>query len=410
MAIEDSDSGGQIARPTPLYGVRVLDLTTVLAGPFCCHQLAHMGAEVIKVEAPGRGDLARQLGADPALNAAGMGVSFLAQNAGKKSVTVNFKHPEGKALFLRLVATADVVVENFRPGVMDRLGIGYEVLKTTRPDLIYCAISGFGQDGPWVDRPAYDQIIQGVSGVMSITGDGDSAPLRVGYPVADTVGGMTAAFAVAAALNARPRGAFIDCSMLESVLTTMGWVVSNHLIAGAAPAPHGNENPTSAPSGAFQTGDGLINIAANKDEQWVLMSDHLGLAALRDDPDYASREDRKRNRHALRREIEAVLSQHNARDLARDLNAIGVPAGAVMTVPDVLTHPQIAERGLLSDFEDVPGVGRDITVMNTGVKLDGAPLRVDTPPPELGADGADIWGALGLSADEIAALAEKGAI
>lgn len=394
----------------PLDGVRVLDLTNVLAGPFCCHQLAHMGAEVIKVEAPGRGDLARQLGADPALNAAGMGVSFLAQNAGKKSVTVNFKHPEGKALFLRLVETADVVVENFRPGVMDRLGIGYEVLKATRPDLIYCAISGFGQDGPWVDRPAYDQIIQGVSGVMSITGDADSAPLRVGYPVADTVGGMTAAFAVAAALNANPRGTFIDCSMLESVLTTMGWVVSNHLIAEAAPAAHGNENPTSAPSGAFQTGDGLINIATNKDEQWVLLSDHLGLAHLRADSDYATREDRKRNRHALRCEIEGVLTQHTARDLARDLNAIGVPAGAVMSVPDVLTHPQIADRGLLSDFEDVPGVGRDITVMNTGVKLDGAPLRVDAPPPELGADAAEIWGTLGLSVDEIAALADKGAI
>ena len=164
----------------PLDGVRVLDLTNVLAGPFCCHQLAHMGADVIKVEAPSRGDLARQLGADPDLNAAGMGVSFLAQNAGKKSVTVNFKHPDGKALFLRLIETADVVVENFRPGVMDRLGIGYEVLKAHKSDLIYCAISGFGQDGPWVDRPAYDQIVQGVSGVMSITGDTESAPLRVG--------------------------------------------------------------------------------------------------------------------------------------------------------------------------------------------------------------------------------------
>jgi crotonobetainyl-CoA:carnitine CoA-transferase CaiB-like acyl-CoA transferase len=167
--------------------------------------------EVIKVEAAGRGDLARQLGADPELNARGMGVSFLAQNAGKKSVTVNLKHDEGRALFLRLVETADVVVENFRPGVMDRLRVGYEVLKEVKPDLVYCAISGFGQDGPWVKRPAYDQIIQGASGVMSITGDADSAPLRVGYPIADTVGGMTAAFAIAAALNAGP-GARISMS------------------------------------------------------------------------------------------------------------------------------------------------------------------------------------------------------
>jgi len=398
------------APAAPLSGVRVLDLTNVLAGPFCCHQLAHMGAEVIKIEAPGRGDLARQLGADPALNAMNMGVSFLAQNAGKKSVTLNLKHVDGKSLFRRLVATADVVVENFRPGVMDRLGLGYDVLKTVRPDLIYCAISGFGQDGPWVDRPAYDQIIQGVSGVMSITGDETSAPLRVGYPVADTVGGMTAAFAVAAALNARPRGAMIDCSMLESVLTTMGWVVSNHLIAGVTPAPHGNENPTSAPSGTFRTGDGLINIAANKDEQWVLLTDHLGLAHLRTDPHYATRENRKCNRHALRTAIEASLTGHTAKDLSRDLNAIGVPAGAVMAVPDILTHPQIARRGLLSTFKDMPGAGRDIEVMNTGVKLNGAALQVDTPPPRLGEHAGQIWQELGLDSAEIERLRDEGAI
>ena len=163
----------------PLNGVRVLDLSNVLAGPFCCHQLAHLGAEVIKVEAVGRGDLARQLGADPELNTAKMGVSFLAQNAGKKSVTLNLKHEDGKALLKRLVATADVLVENFRPGVMARLGLDYAVLKLVKPSLVYCAISGFGQEGPWVERPAYDQIIQGASGVMAITGDETSAPLRV---------------------------------------------------------------------------------------------------------------------------------------------------------------------------------------------------------------------------------------
>ena len=394
----------------PLSGIRVLDLTNVLAGPFCCHQLAHMGAEVIKVEAAGRGDLARQLGADPDLNAKGMGVSFLAQNAGKKSVTVNLKHPEGRALFLRLVATADVVVENFRPGVMDRLGVGYDVLKGVRPDLVYCAISGFGQDGPWVKRPAYDQIIQGASGVMSITGDADSAPLRVGYPIADTVGGLTAAFAVAAALNARPRGAHLDVSMLESVLATMGWVVSNHLIAAVAPEPHGNENPTSAPSGAFAAQGGLLNIAANKDEQWEALARHLGLAALLDRPDYATREERKRNRLALKAELEAVLRTRPARDWARELNAIGVPAGAVLSVPEVLSMPQIAERGFLKHYSDVPGVGRDIDVVTTGVKLDRKAVSVDDPPPELGQDNGRIWGALGLSPDEIARLEREGAI
>ena len=184
----------------PLSKIRVLDLTNVLAGPFCCHQLAHMGADVIKVEVPGSGDLARQLGGDPELNEKLMGVSFLAQNAGKRSITINLKSERGKVLFRKLVRTADVVVENFRPGVMDRLGVGFDVLKQDNPKLIYCAISGFGQNGPLRNLPAYDQIVQGMSGLMSITGDPDTAPYRVGYPVADTVGGMTAAFAIAAAL------------------------------------------------------------------------------------------------------------------------------------------------------------------------------------------------------------------
>ena len=394
----------------PLEDIRVLDLTNVLAGPFCCHQLAHMGAEVIKVEAVGRGDLARQLGADPELNERSMGVSFLAQNAGKKSVTLNLKHPVGKALFVKLVERADVVVENFRPGVMHRLGLDYDALKQVKPSLVYCAISGFGQDGPWVHRPAYDQIIQGASGIMSITGDKESAPLRVGYPVADTVGGMTAAFAIAAALNAKPRGTFIDVSMLESVLATMGWVVSNHLIAGIEPEAHGNENVTSAPSGTFETYEGVINIAANKEEQWVQLTDHLGLGELRERAEYRTREDRKRNRFALKHELESVLKTKRARDWAKELNKIGVPSGAVLTVPEVLDMPQIAERGFLNEFADVPGVGRDIKVVTTGIKLDGTALKVATPPPILGQHNEEIWRDLGLSGDEIEQLKKDGAL
>jgi len=388
----------------PLKGIRVLDLTNVLAGPFCCLHLAHLGAEVIKVEARGRGDLARQLGADPDLNAANMGVSFLAQNAGKKSVTLDLKKPGGKALFQRLVGSADVLVENFRPGVMDRLQLGYAALKKIRPELIYCAISGFGQDGPWKDRPAYDQIIQGASGVMSITGDAENAPLRVGYPVADTLGGLSAAFAVAAALNAQPRGCFIDVSMLESVLVSMGWVVSNHLIAGITPQANGNENVTSAPSGTFRAADGMINIAANKDEQWEALTAHLGLEALRGHPDYATREARKSNRIALRAALEVELMTKPAAHWVEVLNAIGVPTGAVLSVPEALAIPQVAERGFLQSYADVAGVGRDIAVATTGMKINGAAPTVEDPPPELGAHNDDVWRALGLSADEIAQL------
>lgn len=395
---------------TPLTGIRVLDLTNVLAGPFCCHQLVHFGAEVIKVETVGRGDLARNLGADPALNDTGMGVSFLAQNAGKQSVTLNLKHDEGKALLKRLVASVDVLVENFRPGVMDRLGLGYDILKQENPKLIYCAISGFGQDGPWKDRPAYDQIVQGASGVMSITGDAQSAPLRVGYPIADTIGGMTAAYAIAAALNARPRGTFIDVSMMESVIATMGWAVSNHLIAGEVPTPNGNENLTSAPSGTYQAADAPINIAANKDEQWQALCRHLGCDALLSDPDFATREDRKKNRTAMNAALEAALRTRPAQDWERELNALGVPAGVVLSVPEALAHPQVADRGMLATFPDAPGVGRDISLVRTGVKLDGDAPSVDTPPPLLGQHNAEVYGALGLSEDEIARLKVEGVI
>ncbi len=394
----------------PLNGIRVLDLTNVLAGPFCCHQLAHLGADVIKVEVPGSGDLARVLGADPELNAALMGVSFLAQNAGKRSVTINLKSPDGVALLKRLVERADVLVENFRPGVMNRLDVGPDVLRAVNPRLIYCAISGFGQDGAWRDRPAYDQIVQGASGVMSVTGTEEGGPMRAGYPVCDTVGGLTAAMAICAALNAPKRGTVIDVSMLEATLATLAWTVSNHLIAGVAPARHGNENPTSAPSGAFRVADGLINIAANKDEQWRGLARHLGREDLLGDPDFATREDRKRNRLRLRAELETVLVTRPGRDWVQELNAIGVPAGPVMDVASILQHPVIAERGLLATFPDAPGVGRNISVVRTGIKMDGAAPSVATPPPELGADTETVLGELGLTADEIAGLRESGAI
>lgn len=395
--------GTETRAPAPLTGVRVLDLTNVLAGPYCGYQLALMGAEVIKVERPGSGDLARQLGADPARNAANMGISFLAQNAQKRSVTLDLKHPQGKALLRRLVAGADVLVENFRPGVMDRLGLGYDVLRLDNPELIYCAISGFGQDGPRKDDPAYDQIVQGVSGVMSITGAPETAPCRVGYPVADTFGGMTAAFAIAAALNARPRGAFLDVSMTEALLSSMGWVVSNYLIGGVAPAPHGNENTTSAPSGTFATADQPINIAANRDSQWESLARHLGLEALLRHPDYATREARKAHRDALRAELERVLTTRAARDWVAELNALGVPAGQVMTVPEALAE----QSGLIAE----------VALAEERLPLAGAPCRVDgrrpvpdAPPPTLGADTERVLADLGLPGAEIAALRAEGVI
>jgi CoA:oxalate CoA-transferase len=396
-----------------LAGARVLDLTNVLAGPFCCYQLAQLGADVIKVEVPGSGDLARQLGADPELNRRGMGASFLAQNAGKRSITINLKSDKGCDVFKRLVAVSDVVVENFRPGVMERLGLGYAALKAIKPDIIYCAISGFGQDGPLKFNPAYDQIIQGLSGVMSVTGNAETAPLRVGYPVADTMGGITAAFAIAAALFRRERsgeGELIDVSMLESTLVAMGWQVSNWLIAGVRPQPMGNENMTASPSGTFRTGEGLLNIAANKQEQFETLCGLIGRKELIVDARFAGREDRKRNRSELTSEIETTLVAKSAPHWAAVLNQHGVPAGEVLDVPSVLEHAQIKERQLLRTFEQVPDVDRPVSVVRAGFRLASGDPAPAMPPPALGADTADILGELGFSKREVDELAYEKAI
>ncbi|HEX7572098.1 MAG TPA: CoA transferase, partial [Bacteroidota bacterium] len=295
-----------------LAGIRVLDLTNVLSGPFATVHLALLGAEVIKIENPAGGDLARKLGCVPEFNRKLMGTSFLAQNANKKSMTLNLKAPEGKEIFRTLVKGADVVVENFRPDVMKRLGLAYDHLAAINPRLIYCAISGFGQTGPDALKPAYDQIIQGLSGEMAINGDERLHPLRAGFPVCDTVGGLNAAFAVMAALYGRERtgeGQFIDVALLDSIMPLMGWVVANLMIGGQQPVLMGNDNFTAAPSGVFRTGDGYINIAANKQEQWESVADVLGLPELKADARFREREDRKKNRKELTPLLEKKLMQ-----------------------------------------------------------------------------------------------------
>lgn len=396
-----------------LAGIRVLDLTNVLAGPFCCYQLAVLGADVIKVEMPGTGDLARILGTDPALNKALMGTSFLAQNASKRSVTVNLKNAQGREVFMRLLGTADVLVENFRPGVMDRLGLGYKVLSQAHPGLVYCAISGFGQDGPLRDNPAYDQIVQGMSGVMSVTGDEKSAPLRVGYPVADTIGGLTAAFAISSALVRRGRtgaGDFIDVSMLEAILATMGWQVSNCLIGGIVPKPMGNENMTASPSGTYATGDGLLNIAANKQEQFETLARLIGRPDLIDDARFKDREDRLTRRYQLKGEIEQALQAKSAKEWTMLFNAEGVPAGEVLSVPEILAHPQVTARNFISRFVEPPGVDRPVAVVRSGFRLGSGDPKATFPPPLLGADTQTILGEIGYSDADIEALQRAKAI
>lgn len=396
-----------------LEGVKVLDQTNVLSGPFCSNQLAQLGAEVIKVEVPGSGDLARQFGTDPELSRRRMGTGFVSQNAGKKSITLNLKDPEGRKIFRELVAQSDVLLENFRPGVMKRLGLGAEVLQEINPRLIYCAISGFGQDGPMRDNPAYDQIIQGLSGIMSITGDAESAPLRVGFPICDTVGGLTAAFAISAALFRRSQtgaGEIIDLSLLEATLVAMGWAVGGYLLTGKPPRPHGNENSTASPSGAFHTADGLLNISANKDEQFRALCQMLDLPELADNPLFINREARMKHRAALKAEMEAVLVTRGAAEWEKLLNDAHVPAGRVLAVPQILEHGQITSRGFVQHIDHVPGIDRGMDAVRCGFRLASGDPAVGGPPPQLGDHTAEVLGALGYGEADLQALKEKGVI
>ncbi len=408
-----TDTDTDAVAPGPLTGVTVLDLTNVLAGPYAAYQLALMGADVIKVETPHGGDLARRLGTSAELNARHLGISFLAQNAQKRSITLDLKTEGGAQALRRLVATADVLVENFRPGVLERLGFGWEQLHTLNTRLILCQISGFGQTGPMRTKPAYDQIIQGYSGMMSVTGTQATGPLRAGFPLADTIGGLAAAFAVSSALAGRATtgvGSVIDVSMLETAVTAMGWVVSNLLVDGHEPLPLGNDNGTAAPSGAFATGDGLLNIAANKQEQFETLCALVDRADLIVDPRFAERENRKAHRAALTIELEHALAARAATEWEDLLSSAGVPAAAVLRVDQMLASPQIRDRGLVHELPFPGGGGDPLRVLGNGIRIDGRISAPRTPPPTLGEHTDEILATLGYSADDIAALHEEGAV
>jgi len=396
-----------------LDGVTVLDLTNVLAGPYAGYQLALLGADVIKIENPRGGDLARRLGAAPELSDELLGVSFLAQNSAKRSLTLDLKAPPGAKIFTELVRDADVVLENYRPGVMERLGFGWEALRAINPGIVYCAISGFGQTGPMRGRPAYDQIIQGLSGLMSVTGTPATAPLRVGAPICDSMGGLAAAMAVNAALVRRARtgeGAFLDVSMLETAMTSMGWVVSDQLVAGVAPVVMANENRTAAPSGTFATADGALNIAANKQEQWETLCAVLGRAELVDDPRFRTRELRKANRDVLRAELERSLRERTAQEWDDVLLDSGVPAAPVASVAEALSSEQVRARGLVVEMPSPAADDGTLRLLGGPVHVDGEPASPDRRPPRLGEHTDEVLAGLGYASDEIARLREEGVI
>lgn len=394
-----------------LSGIRVLDLTNVLAGPFATVHLALLGAEVIKIENPIDGDLARKLGNVPELNKKLMGTSFLAQNANKKSFTLNLKGDKAKEIFRKLVKTSDVLVENFRPGVMERLGLSYKSLSELNPSLVYCAISGFGQTGPDAFKPAYDQIIQGLSGVMAINGDERLNPLRAGFPVCDTVGGLNAAFAILAALyhcERSGKGQFIDIAMLDSIMPLMGWVAANLLIGGKQPVLMGNDNFTAAPSGTFATKDGYINIAANKQEQWEDLTDVLGVPELKEDARFKERDTRKANRKQLTPLLEDKLKEKETLYWAEALNKKGIPSGEILSLEDALNAPQIGHRETIKTV-NAPEIG-DLKLFNLTAKFEKTPASIDSPPPKLSEHTAELLKEIGYAEGEIKEFKKQGII
>ena len=342
-----------------------------------------------------------------------MGASFLAQNAGKRSITLNLKDEEGKRLFRRLVRFSDVVVENFRPGVMHHLGLDHTELRAENDRLIYCAISGFGQEGPLAGRPAYDHVIQGLAGGMTISGDESTGPMKAGFQFCDTSAAMMGAFAIAAALVRREqtgKGAFLDVAMLDTTLFTIGWAMAHFVVCGEVPKAMGNHNFTGCPSGTFRTGNGLINVATNTQAQFVALARVLGRTEWLLDSRFAEREARLKHRNEMTQLLEQELAARSAAEWEGAFECAGVPAARVLTIPEILGHQQIAAREFVHRFDHVVNLEHGLAVPTAGFRLDGAALRPASPPPELGQDTEAVLREVGLDAEEISRLRQRGAI
>ena len=396
-----------MAGPPPLQDLVVLDLSRVLSGPYCTMLLADMGARVIKVEHPAGGDETRAWG-PPFLG--GESAYFLSINRNKESLTLNLKHPEAASLAARLAERADVLVENFRPGTLDRFGLGYPALAERNPRLVYCSISGFGQDGPSRDLPGYDMVIQAEGGLMHITGPSEGPGFRLGVAVADILTGMFAAQGVTLALLARHstgRGQLVDVSMLDSVAALLSYQAGLQF-AGQEPRRMGNRHPTIAPYDSFATADGEIVLAIGNDDQWRRFCAAAGLPALASDPRFATNPDRVRQYEALRAAIEPGLRSAGTREWVDRLRAADVPCGAVRSVGEVLADPQLASREMIARM-DHPSAG-PIAALGVPVKLSANPGSVRTPPPTLGQHiGAILREDLGLDDEAIARLKREGA-
>jgi crotonobetainyl-CoA:carnitine CoA-transferase CaiB-like acyl-CoA transferase len=388
----------------PFEGVKILDFTQVLAGPYASYQLALLGADVIKIERRGGEDMRRTpLSREWAER--DLAPAFQAVNGNKRSLTLDLSKPEAIAIVKKLAAQADVVMENFRPGVMDRLGIGYEALSTINPRLIYCAISGFGQTGPQRNGAGYDGKIQAMSGIMAITGHQETGPTRAGFAICDVLSGATAAFGVSSALfqrNQAGKGQFVDVSMLEASLAFLSGQIADYSVAGHRQQLSGNQAVSRKPTAnLFRAGDGYLLLAVNNEKQYRALMTAIGREDVFDDPRFPDWFARQENEPALRAIIEEALSKKSPREWEKILDAAGAPCASIWKVEEVIDHPQIVARGAIQEI-DTP-YGR-LRFAGSGFRLAHGGGRLDSIAPSIGAHTDEVLSAIGYDAKAIAEL------
>jgi crotonobetainyl-CoA:carnitine CoA-transferase CaiB-like acyl-CoA transferase len=394
----------------PFAGIRILDFTRYVAGPFGTYQMALLGADVIKIE-PKAGDDMRHSQMSKEWAAKGLGPSFMGINSNKRSLTLDLQKPKAVEIVKRLAKDADIVWENFRPGIMDRFGLGYDVLKGINPRLIYCAVSGFGQNGPERGTAAFDGKLQAMSGIMSITGHEDKGPTRAGFALCDTIGAMTAAFAVSSALSQRTvtgEGQFVDVSMLDAALSFISGQVAEYTLTGHIHRQFGNLSSTGKVTGnRFKAGEGDLMLAVMTERQYANLMKGLGREDTLTDPRFVDWPSRSKNEPALREIIEDALASDSAKNWEQRLTAVDVPCAGIWAISEIVHHPQLAHRDVIQKVQSDEG---ELTLVGSGFRLAHGGGSIDRPPPKIGEHNAEILAEAGYGADEIAALSDEGAV
>jgi crotonobetainyl-CoA:carnitine CoA-transferase CaiB-like acyl-CoA transferase len=394
--------------PRPLDGIRVVDLSRVVAGPFCTQQLGDMGADVTKIEEPERGDESRAFG-PPFLG--GESPYYLSVNRSKRSCTLNLKSDAGKAILWRLLEGADVLIENFRPGAMARLGFDYETVAARHPRMIYCSISGFGDSGPDAVRPGYDLIVQGESGLMDLTGEADRPPTRIGIPIGDLTAGMMASQGITLGLLARQttgRGQHVKIAMLDAVASLLTYNAGNYFASGESPTRRGNDHPSVAPYQTLHAKDGWMNLAIANDSLWRRYCDAIERPDLRDDPRFARAPDRVKHREVLIPVIVELTAARTVQEWLDLLGAAGVPCGRIRNVAEVCTNPQLVERGMLVDRPHP--TAETVRMIGMPIELSDTPGRIEIAPPLLGQHTDEVLAEAGYTEAEVRGFRDEGVV